>query len=80
MAMKVSSANKAIDVLGGTQAVADIFGCNYRVVLNWRRRGFPPDTYWALAPELMLKGHTFSPLLFAQKLRRADTERRASRD
>ena len=42
----------AIDALGGSTAVAHLFGLDERVVSNWRRRGLPPDTYAAMAPIL----------------------------
>ena len=66
--MKITSASGAIDALGGTAKVAQMFGLSYRVVSNWRARGLPPDTHAALSPALMARGHTFSPLLFGQKL------------
>jgi len=65
--MLVSSATEAINVLGGTNKVAAIFGISYRVVSNWHTRGLPPDTYYVMAPRLTARGCTFSPLLFAQK-------------
>ena len=69
--MRINFAGEAIDVLGGNIAVGRLFGLDYRVVLNWRSRGFPPDTYAVLAPALTAKGYEFSPLLFAQKLHAA---------
>ena len=68
--MIVSTATEAINVLGGTSAVAALFGISYRVVSNWHTRGLPPDTYAVMAPALTAQGCTFSPLLFAQKLGR----------
>ena len=50
--MRINFAGEAIDVLGGNIAVGRLFGLDYRVVLNWRTRGFPPDTYAVLAPAL----------------------------
>jgi hypothetical protein len=67
-AMKITSASGAIDALGGTAKVAQMFGLSYRVVSNWRSRGLPPDTFAVLSPALQAHGHTFSPLLFGQKL------------
>ena len=67
--MKITSASQAIDALGGTAEVAQIFGLSYRVVSNWRSRGLPPDTHYVLGPMLRAKRHRFSPLLFAQKMR-----------
>ena len=67
--MKITSASQAIDALGGTGKVAQMFGLSYQVVTNWKVRGLPPDTHYELAPLLRKKGHSFSPLLFAQKMR-----------
>ena len=68
MAMKITSASQAIDLLGGTGSVAKMFGLSYQVVTNWRARGLPPDSFYVLSPALKAHGHTFSPLLFGQKL------------
>jgi hypothetical protein len=65
--MHIASATEAINILGGTNRVADLFGISYRVVSNWHTRGLPPDTYAVMAPALTAEGCTFSPLLFAQK-------------
>jgi len=75
--MRINFAGEAIDALGGNIAVGRLFGLDYRVVLNWRTRGFPPDTYAVLAPALTAKGYEFSPLLFAQKLHAAQLLERA---
>jgi len=74
--MNVASATEAINILGGTNKVAAMFGISYRVVSNWHSRGLPPDTYAVLAPALTAQGCTFSPLLFAQKLGRTRRQRR----
>ena len=74
--MIIASATEAINVLGGTNQVAAMFGISYRVVSNWHSRGLPPDTYAVLAPALTAQGCTFSPLLFAQKLGRTRRQRR----
>jgi len=74
--MIIASATEAINVLGGTNKVADLFGISYRVVSNWHTRGLPPDTYAVMAPALTAKGCTFSPLLFAQKEGRSRFRRR----
>ena len=52
MMSKLRTAAEVIDALGGTQAVADIFGLNYGVVWNWRGRGLPADTYAVMQREL----------------------------
>jgi hypothetical protein len=38
--------SQIIDALGGTKAVADIFGCGLNVVSNWRKAKIPADR-WA---------------------------------
>jgi len=73
--MNIASATEAINVLGGTNKVAALFGISYRVVSNWHTRGLPPDTYAVMAPALTARGCTFSPLLFAQKLGRTRRQR-----
>lgn len=77
--MNVASATEAINILGGTNKVAAMFGISYRVVSNWHTRGLPPDTYAVLAPALTAKSCTFSPLLFAQKEGRSPRNHRSHR-
>ena len=72
----IASASEAINILGGTNKVAALFGISYRVVSNWHTRGLPPDTYAVMAPALTARGCTFSPLLFAQKIGRTRRQRR----
>lgn len=67
----ITTASEAIDYLGGTFKVAELFGIDPRVVSNWRMRGLPPDTYAAMAPALAARGVVFSPQLFAQRAIRA---------
>lgn len=62
-------ANKAIDALGGSTAVADIFGVDCRVVSNWRKRGLPAARYAVLAPMLTNLGFEAPPAMFRQELR-----------
>ena len=57
----------AIDALGGTTTVAAMLGLDYRVISNWRVRGFPPDVYDALAPLLRKKGFKVPPGYFGQR-------------
>jgi hypothetical protein len=61
-------ADQAIDALGGTMAVADLFKLDQRVVSNWRIRGFPPDTYAAIAPMLAARGRAVPPQFFGQRV------------
>ena len=49
---KLRSAAEVIDALGGTGAVADLFGLAYGVVWNWRTRGLPTDTYAVMQRKL----------------------------
>ena len=58
----------AIDALGGSTAVAHLFGLDERVVSNWRRRGLPPDTYAAMAPLLTKAGREAPPVMFNQRM------------
>ena len=64
---KISSADMAIDYLGGTARVAELFGIDPRIISNWRHRGLPPDTYAVMAPALQARGAVFSPQLFSQR-------------
>ena len=61
-------ASMAIDALGGSTKVAELFGLDERVVSNWRRRGLPPDTYAAMAPLLIQAGREASPVMFRQRM------------
>jgi hypothetical protein len=67
MAEQITTANQAIDALGGHNAVAALFADDPRVALNWRKRGLPPNTYAVLAPLLASRGLSFSPQLFGQR-------------
>lgn len=62
-------ANAAIDALGGTCAVADVFGVDARVVSNWRIRGLPAARYAVLAPMLINLGWEAPPAMFGQRVR-----------
>lgn len=61
-------ANTAIDALGGTLAVAELFGLTEQVVSNWRTRGLPPDTFDALGPILRRKGISAPGIMFRQRM------------
>ena len=61
-------ANTAIDAMGGTLAVAELFGLSEQVVSNWRSRGLPPDTFAAMAPILRRRGFDPSPIMFRQRM------------
>jgi hypothetical protein len=66
---KVAFANRAIDVLGGSQAVADIFNCDCRVVSNWRKRGFPRSADRVIPPMLAPFGIDAPPEMFGMRTR-----------
>ena len=59
-------ANTAIEALGGTLAVAELFGFTEQRVSNWRKRGLPPDTYDALRPLVLKKVGSAPPLMWRQ--------------
>jgi hypothetical protein len=62
----ITSAEEAIDALGGANFVAELFGIGPNAVRNWYRRGFPPEAYALLAPRLRQAGCEFSDKLFRQ--------------
>ncbi|HSR80892.1 MAG TPA: YdaS family helix-turn-helix protein [Hyphomicrobiaceae bacterium] len=64
MARKVNNATEAIDVLGGTAAVARLLGVRDNVVSNWRVRGVPPARYLELGDLLKRRRIKFTPDLF----------------
>jgi hypothetical protein len=61
-------ANLAIDALGGTLAVAKMFGTTEQVVCNWRTRGLPPDTFDAMRPLVLKKVGSAPPLMWRQRM------------
>jgi hypothetical protein len=61
----LETAADVIDSLGGTQAVADLFGVGYGCVWNWRVRGLPSDTYAVMRRKLKRK--RVSDKLWAQR-------------
>jgi hypothetical protein len=67
MAQEIKYPDQVINALGGNNAVAALFGLDVRVVLNWRSRGMPSDTYAALAPLLTARGLHFPLALFGQR-------------
>ena len=65
---QVATPDDAIDVLGGTGAVAKLFGIeNTRVVSNWRKRGLTPETFMIFHAALTAKGCKASPSLWKQR-------------
>jgi hypothetical protein len=60
MNSKLKRPDQVIDALGGTQAVADLFGLRYGVVWNWRIRGLPADTY-AVMQRALAQEHLTAP-------------------
>lgn len=59
MPKQINSADEVIEALGGTGAVARLFGVDDRVVSNWRRadRGLPPYTFVTLTKALASEGY-----------------------
>lgn len=68
MQTRAQFADMAIHLLGGPTAVGKMFGLDQRVVSNWCARGFPPDTYCALAPLLTGRGILVAPGMFGQRM------------
>ena len=69
MTHQIHTAAEAINALGGTYALAKLFGLDPRVISNWRTRGLPPDTYHTLAPLLEQRGLDFAAdKLFGQRI------------
>lgn len=64
---RIKSAGDVIDVLGGTNTVARLLGTDPRSVSNWRQRGLPPETFYALSGLLKAKGLWAPPSLWRQR-------------
>lgn len=70
MARSKSKKNPAaiIAALGGPHVVARRLGLkDPRVVWNWRHRGFPPDSYWAMAQLLQARRMQAPPELWGMR-------------
>lgn len=67
MAEQVNTAAEVIDLLGGNVALAKTLGLDSRVVTNWRERGLPPSTFYALTNLLNAKGYYAPPSLWRQR-------------
>jgi hypothetical protein len=63
----LKQAAEVIDVLGGTQEVADMFGVGYGAAWNWRVRGLPSDTYAAMYRKLRRRGYGAPARLWQQR-------------
>src|SRR5215831_2298933 len=61
--MMIRTAERAIELLGGENAVRGLFdkSLTKRVVYNWKHRGFPPETFLVIAPRLSEAGASFEP-------------------
>jgi len=65
---KLCTTGEVIDRLGGDAAVARLLGCNYtQTVWNWRERGLPPDTFYALTTILNQRGLYAPPSLWKMR-------------
>jgi hypothetical protein len=63
----LDSADTVIDLLGGTNAVAKLFGTSAKAVSNWRTRGLPAHTYVLFSHHLKAKGREAPPALWRQR-------------
>lgn len=69
MTQQIKNARQAIAALGGTNAVATVFGLDVRLVANWLGRGLPPNTHATLGSMLAARGLKFSSRdLFGQRM------------
>ncbi|WP_375454825.1 YdaS family helix-turn-helix protein [uncultured Methylobacterium sp.] len=74
MGRTVISVTEAITALGGTKAVANLLGSKQQAVSNWRRTGFPANTYVALSEALRHVGVEAPPSLWGMaEPRQAET-------
>jgi hypothetical protein len=77
---RITTANEAIDKLGGTGAVAAMVGISAQAVSNWRAKGnIPPEYYLLLSAALVATGASVDPQVFglrqgASDIRAASTE------
>jgi hypothetical protein len=75
--IQLSTTSEVIEALGGTSAVAALFGCGVRAVGNWRCAGiFPLHTYHEMMPLLLAKGMSAPRSLW--RFERKPRTRRAS--
>ena len=64
---EVKSAREAIEAMGGNQAVAALTGKKTQHVTNWKKDGFPANTFLILTDELARLGYRASPKLWGIK-------------
>jgi hypothetical protein len=63
--VRLETSAAVIDALGGNGAVAALIGAKYRQrVSNWRKMGFPADTFLVLTQALAEKGFEAPPSLW----------------
>ena len=69
MAEQINSASDLIDRLGGNSVVAAMFDppLTPNAVGNWRERGLPPETFYALTTILNQRGLYAPPTLWKQR-------------
>lgn len=71
MSKVLSTPSEAIDALGGTSAVADMFDCPMQRVSNWRRAGIPSKYSLAISDALKAIGKRADPKIFGLAVRSA---------
>jgi len=62
----LTTAEDVIDALGGVAAVSRLFGFDRRNVSNWKTRGLPSESYYALSTLLRKKGYAAPLTLWRQ--------------
>lgn len=67
MAEQIKTIEGVIDSLGGVETVAILIGSNPKAVYQWKRRGIPANTFYALTGLLNAKGLYAPPSLWNMK-------------
>ena len=71
--IKVSTADEAIDAMGGPRRVGELLELDERVVWNWRKRGFPSHRYPKIRALMQRERLKFPPDVFARMGRNGGT-------
>ena len=61
---ELTSAREIIAIMGGNQPVAKLTGRKTQHVTNWKKDGFPADTFLILTDALARLGYRASPELW----------------